>query len=66
MTAYTEDQKRRFSTSKCVTLFDFERISLFQEVLGRIRSIFFDIRCMFLAVNTLETSATASPEVTGL
>ena len=66
MTAYTEDQKRRFSTSKCVTLIDFERMSLFQEVLGRDRSIFFDIRCMFLAVNTLKTSATVSTEVTSL
>ena len=66
MTAYTEDQKRRFSTLKCVTLIDFERMSQFQEVLGRIRSIFFDIRCMFLAINTLKTSATASTEVTSL
>ena len=64
MNAYIEDLKRLFSTSKCVTLIDFEPI--FQEVLGRIRSIFFDIRCMFLEVNTLKTSATASTEVTSL
>ena len=27
VTAYAEDQKRQFSTSKCVTLIDFERMS---------------------------------------